>query len=421
MLGTSNYAIREIGKIRTEKKKLKRFFSEILLIRFANSVIIAIILFFILEYTNVNSYMIGITILYLVLQIGVIDWLFQGIEDVKSITIRILLSKLVMLILIFLFIKSKDEYILYYLLLTIDSAASLVYGLYYVTKNIGFTSKNLNFTRHFRPMFFMFSVQFSISIYTLVDKIMLGALSSNAEVGYYTAALKLVKIFQATITSLGLVLLPRLSYYAQHENQKEYSALINKTLNFVLLTAIPLASGIFLVAEESIVLFAGKDYVNAIIPIRILSLTILIVALGSFFGTQVLLSINREKEFFIAVFIGAAVNITLNFLLIPKYSSIGASTATLFTEFVVALGCFYFAFKNCKALSFPRLNVVLKYLFLSLAFVFAGKMLPGDNLILLFISKILLGAIVYLGGLLLFRDVFFLKMLTSVKNMLLKK
>ena len=416
MLGTSTYAIREIGKIKDNPAILKKTFSEIFFLRIFNSLIIGLILFALLKYLKVSSYLLQVTLLYMILQIGVVDWLFQGIENVKSITIRILISKSLVLILIFLFVKTEDDYLLYILFMAIDASASLIYGIFYVAKNIGFTFYNLEFKKHIKPLLFLFAVQFSISVYTLVDKIMLGAISSNAEVGYYSTALKIVSMLQSIIASLRFVVLPRLSYYIKNENFKDFKVLVNKTLNFILFISMPLVFGLYIISEESILLFAGDQFANSIILTKILAVTILLTSFGNLYGTQILVSIDREKEFSIVVFSGAALNILLNIILIPEYSSLGASIATILTEILVAAGCTYFAYRYCKVLPLPKLKTVLTYFIVASFFLVIGQIKMYEGLIFTFLIKVLLSMILYFGALYMLKDRFFMELLQMARK-----
>lgn len=98
------------------------------------------------------------------------------------------------------------------------------------------------------------------SIYTHLDTVMLGFMHTNTELGYYNAAVKLKSILVSLITSMGTVLLPRLSYYYEMGKKEEFMRMISKALNFVMLLALPLSVYFIAFAEESILLLSGESF-----------------------------------------------------------------------------------------------------------------------------------------------------------------
>lgn len=415
-LGISTYGIREIALIRDDPKKLRKVFSELLIIRMINSFIVVVFLCFVLLSIKVDKPLMLITIIYMILQIGIIDWFFQGIEKLKEITWRVILTKLLVVVLIFVFIRRQEDYIWYYLFLTLDSIASLSYGLYFISKNVGFQINNLELKRHIKPMLLMFGVQFSVSVYTILDKIMLGALSSNDEVGYYTTALKIIKIVQTIVTSLGIVLLPRLSYYINNEDSENFGKLISKAYNFIFMIATPLVVGIIITSEDVIHLFAGIQFQKSGLLLKYLAIIILLVSLSNLYGTQILVSIRREKEFTIVVTIGALLNVLLNVLLIPTFKSQGAIVSTIITEFVVVLGCGFYAHRLYKGLPVPNFKQVFKFIFLAGLFIIVDQIIDFDNILMRLIFKITLCIAIYFLGLLLTKDKLLLESMSMIKK-----
>ena len=99
---------------------------------------------------------------------------------------------------------------------------------------------------------------------------MLGFMNTQTEVGLYSAAVKLKTVLVTAVTSLGTVLLPRLSYYIVNKMEAQFRDMIVKSFNFVLNFAVPLCAYFILFARDSILLLSGEEFLGAVIPMQIL-------------------------------------------------------------------------------------------------------------------------------------------------------
>ena len=173
------------------------------------------------------------------------------------------------------------------------------------------------------------------TIYTNLDTVMLGFMTTDADVGYYNAAVKIKVILVSVVTSLGTVLLPRASYYIQMGELKEFRRITRKALNFVFLMAMPLMLYFIYFAKEGIFFLSGDNYVGAIIPMQVIMPTLLLIGITNILGIQILVPTGREKIVLYSEIVGAIVDVIINALLIPVYASTGAAIGTLIAEFAV--------------------------------------------------------------------------------------
>lgn len=134
------------------------------------------------------------------------------------------------------------------------------------------------------------------SIYTNLDIVMLKFISGDVQTGYYTASVKIKTIVTSLVTSLGAVLLPRLSYYIEKGMKEEFKRMASKALGFVLLIALPLAVYFTMFAYESIGLVSGKAYLLASWPMRLIMPTVVFIGLSNILGMQVLVPTGRERQ-----------------------------------------------------------------------------------------------------------------------------
>ena len=175
----------------------------------------------------------------------------------------------------------------------------------------------------------------SISVYTAMDSVMLGFLSSDAEVGYYAAATKIKSILVSAVTALGGVLLPRMSNYVSEGKIRDFYKLIRKSFNFILIISIPITIYFIIMSDATISFLAGNGYDLAIMPMKIISLTVVFISLSNITGMQILVPTNRELLTTKSTIVGAVVNLLVNAITIPKFGAIGAAIGTVVAEFFV--------------------------------------------------------------------------------------
>ncbi|MDG2941713.1 flippase [Exercitatus varius] len=339
--GVANYGVRVIAQARDNKNTLTKVTHEILFINiimmFFAYVIFALTLFFSDKLwqerilLNISSLLIFFTI------IGV-EWFYKGVEQYQYITIRTIVLRLISLVATFIFINSKEDYISFAIISIFAAVGSSIINLINLRKYIDFKLYNhYEVLRHIKPMFLLFLTSFAIAVYTNTDATMLGFMRNDTDVGYYNAAIRIKAILLSIVTSLGVVLLPRLSYYIQHNMTEEFNSALNKSVNFIMLMALPVAIFFVLFAKETILVLAGSAYLEAVFPLQIVMGTVLFIGITNILGIQILLPLKRDGALLISVICGAIVDIILNLFFIPKFGATGAAISTTTAEFIVLL------------------------------------------------------------------------------------
>ena len=144
------------------------------------------------------------------------------------------------------------------------------------------------------------------------------------------------------ITSLGTVLLPRLSYYIEKKDKGAFQRMVVKAFNFVMIIGISVSVYFTFMAPEAIQLLAGESYGASVLPMQILMPAVLFIGLSNITGIQILTPQGEEKKVLYSIIWGALLDFVLNLFLIGKYGATGAAFATLLAEFVVlAVQCMY--------------------------------------------------------------------------------
>lgn len=266
------------------------------------------------------------------------EWLYKGLEQYTYITVRSIVFKFVALIAMFLLIHRQEDYVIYGGITIFAASASNIFNLINAHKYIDMhLVGNYRPQRHLKAVAVFFAMACATTIYTHLDTVMLGFMATDEDVGYYNAAVRIKTILVSIVTSLGTVLLPRASYYIEHKEYEEFKRISRKALNFVVILASPLMLYFTLFAREGILLLSGNAYEKAVLPMQIIMPTLLFIGLSNITGIQILVPMGKEKVVLHSEIAGAIVDLVINALLIPRYTSAGAALGTLIAELVVLL------------------------------------------------------------------------------------
>ncbi len=175
----------------------------------------------------------------------------------------------------------------------------------------------------------------AISLYTQVDKIMLGSMLDAETVGYYTAATTIATLWEfipvAVINSAKVLILKK-----KGNDEKEYMRLLSLLLCGISVMSLAVSVVLVLFGKLAIYILYGNDYMVAYAPLAILMWSTGFAMIGSARGSTWILAENLNKYSKYYVFISSAVNIVLNALLIPRFGLTGAATATLISQITTA-------------------------------------------------------------------------------------
>lgn len=338
-LGIPTYGIRVCAQVRDDKKKLSRTVQELLGISIWTTEA-AYLLFFIGFWTvprmraDKTLFLIVSTMIFFN-SIGM-EWLYKGLEEYSYITIRSIIVKIISVGAMFLLVKSKEDYVIYGGISIFASSASNVLNFMNAHKYVSLRpTGKYNFRQHMKPIMIFFAMSCATTIYTNLDTVMLGFIKTDEDVGYYNAAVKIKGILVSIITSLGTVLLPRASYYIEHNLKREFEEITKKAINFVCVAALPMMVYFILYAREGIYFLSGDTYGGSVLPMQILMPTLFFIGLTNIMGIQVMVPLGKEKWVLYSVTLGAIVDMLINAVLIPGMASSGAAIGTLIAEAAV--------------------------------------------------------------------------------------
>ena len=400
-IGIPLYAVREIARTRENINERNKNAIEIALLAIFLTIFGYLAVFIIGQLVpsiHANLKLFYILSLYIFFTAIGVEWFYTAIENFKYITIRGLLVKSILLIPLFLFVKTKNDILIYGLITVSFSVGNNILNFIHLRKFITFSSiqwNKLNIFRHIKPAFHVFILNIATSIYTVLNPVLLGFISNNREVGYFTAGIKLSNIIMIVVTSMATVLLPRVSNLVQTNQRKQFNELITKVYHYYMALAFPFTAGLLVLCAPLTLLICGKAFYPACYTTALTAPTVIFISITNIIGIQILYPYGKEDMVTLSTIVGAIANLILGLLLIPSYGAVGAAISTTSAELSVLiiqvkLGAKYIPF---NLIDKNILVYITAALIMSIA-VFATKLL-FSNLILQIVASTLVGIITY--------------------------
>ena len=364
-----------------------------------------IAIFSILQMGGVIPLMVGVVLFERMFDIS---WLFSGKEDFKKITLRNTVVRLVGVICIFTFIKSSDDLYLYiFLIVTINFLGQLVMWVpaKKFIKRPSFNTKIMKKDLH--PIVLLFLPQVAISLYVVLDRTLLGLLGSYSDVGIYEQGQKLTSILITVVTSLGVVMLPRVANLLSERREEEAQNMVKFSFILYNLIIFPMIFGLIAVNEVFVKLFLGQNFQDVKYVLYIIVFNLMFIGWTNILGYQVLVVRNKNKEFMLSTTIPAFISVAVNIAVIPFFGYIGASITSVVVEILVFAIQWYYS-RNIinKNLLFNKdlVKIICSSLVMFGA-VMLCKMTLGLDGIIGLIIYLVVGGISYLGMLFLLKTV----------------
>lgn len=392
LLGLNNYGNRTIASVQSNVEKRSRAFTEMYAMQILTFILSAIVyvlyvLFFSVD--KVAATIMGILVLSSALDI---NWFFFGMELFKLTVTRNALIKVGTAICIFVFVKEKNDVYKYILIMALSVLLSQMCLWPFVKKYIHLSKPRFkDIKKHFKPNLILFVPVIAISLYKIMDKVMLGYMSTMSEVGFYENAEKIINIALTLINAVGTVMLPRMTALISQNNVKESRKYIDKSMLLVLAYSNAVMFGIFSVGNMFATVYYGDEFKRTGEIMVLLAVTVVFLGCGNVIRTQFLIPMKQDKAYIYSAVIGAAVNLIINSLLIPRYAAIGAAIGTIAAELCVLIYQLFYCRRELNLFKFAGYELV--FCFFGLLMVALIKVLPdfGSSMINLMVSVIVGG------------------------------
>lgn len=438
-LGFHQYSQRKIASLQKDVKKQSLVFWEVFIMKFIVSFIMLIIYGVFLLFMTKSDYF----ILFLIFTIDLssilfdISYFYQGNEKFGIMAFRNSVVKITVVILIFVFVKTKNDLNVYAFLNVLAifiSTISLWITVPRYLKKIN--RRELNIFQHFLPALKLFIPALTLTLYVTINKTLIGMLvpgtvivngmevrNANIQNGLFEQAYKVYTLSVLFLTSLGAVMIPRNARELSEGKIENFKKNINKAIQFTMLFGFPIVFGLWATAYNFSGWFYGPGFDGVELVIIMLAPRALFQGLNNIFGMQYMIPKEFDKQYSLFVLLGGTINIILSIPLIIMFGAFGAAISSTLAEFILMVAMVIYL-KKKEQLQF---NVPLKYFFTGLI-MFSGVYSVGYFLKSSIPNTLLLvsiGGIFYTAMMLITKDELFSEItnfaFSGIKGIIKKK
>lgn len=377
MLGIYNYGLRGISSNRNDLEKVRYIYKNLFSIGlFSNLFFLSIYIIFLIFIVK-DPIIKTMGLIYsgnLAAQLFYVEWVNEGFEEFKFITIKTIILRFLSLIAIFLFIRNSTDAFVYVIIMTVVCIANYLVSFFYAQKRIGLTFREtfsgLQPIKFLGPLFIILVLKNTGILYTVVDRTMLGYFTGTDNVALFSIGQKIVEICKSMVLSIVFATLPRLAVYLKEDKELYQKGLI-KIVRLVIALIFPVGIGLFMLSEDIIWIFGGYQYMGGVMAMRIFALRIIFLCVESIIYNQVLFLHGKEKIILKYNICCGVLNVFLNFIILKlKYLTPATAILTTFiSEIIFEILMLAFIKRNIsfKLGLFRRYN--LKYIIISITFI----------------------------------------------------
>ena len=294
-----------------------------------------------------------------------IEYFFQSHIKAKISSITKILSlSIVFLYKIYLIIINANlsAFIIAYLL---DSVIISIFLL-----SIYLNIQNINFFKYFNLIIArkiiksatpLFLSAIATIIFTRIDQIMIQSMLSMKEVGIYSIAVRIFESWILLPVIISTSILPIIVKY-QLKNKILYHKFLTKIMSYLVWSCILFSIITYFFGKSVIIIVFGFEYLNSAAVLNILVWASIFSSMGSI-STRYFIVEKIENKIFIRTFMGAIINIILNFILIKKFGINGAAISTLISLIIINYFLDLFD-KDLKQLFVIKNEAIFKGIFL---------------------------------------------------------
>ncbi|MDE6393549.1 MAG: oligosaccharide flippase family protein [Muribaculaceae bacterium] len=345
MMGISILGIRETAKAGGSPEGLGRVLSGLLAV---NGVMTLVCLVAMAAVTvavpqlREHWRLMGVGMCKLLFNLFIVEWFWRGIGKFRYITVRTVVVRAAYVAAVFLTVKGPDDTFLYYFLtmtvVAVTAAVNMWRTRLYVAFPQGIVSLRRaaeDARRYARPFFSLGTYMLLTAFYTTLNVVILGFVSTDTEVGYYSTAVKLFSIFLALITALGMAVMPRTSVLASQGRRDVIRKESVRYVRVLICAAVPVSVLGVVFAPEAVMLLCGPGYEGAVLPVRIIFPFIVVFAIEQLLVMQILTPLGRDRAVNRNSLVAAAAGVVLNALLVPRFGAAGSAVVWVTCETIV--------------------------------------------------------------------------------------
>lgn len=349
-LGISTFAIREGARYRDDCEKMSDFASEVFSINVITTVVsycLLAIVITIIPTLKENAKILFVLSTAIAFTTAGCEWVFNIYEDFSYLAIRSIAFQFISMILMFLFVKSEKEVLNYAIITVVSSSGASFINAFsrrkYCKVRFCITSE---MKKMFIPILVLFANTIATTIYVNSDTTLVGAIAGNYYTGLYAVATRIYLIVKQVLSAMIVVSIPRLSALLGQKKKKEFENVGNRIINMLFVIIVPAMIGLYVIADNIVLILSGSEYVEAVPSLRILTIALFFSLFSWFYTSCVLIPFGKEKMVLKITIFTAIVNVILNLILIPIWKHNAAAFTTVIAEGISMIACMQYGKKD---------------------------------------------------------------------------
>lgn len=385
--GIASIGYRYIPQCNEDKEKRNHVFCSLVSLHLIMSVVVLVV-YILAVYTlpqlqeHKYLYIVGATKVFL--NVFLVEWLFEGMQDFRYITIRTIAIRMAYVIGIFIFIHTSDDYDRYVYITIGQVVINSIINWKYSKRFVTFSFRLSGIKEFVFPVISMGINRILLSFYSTFNVLFLGFACSNLAVGYFTTATKLYSIFIGLISAFNGVLVPHINALIGQGDIEGFKSKVSLSFSLVNVLSIPFTVVAIIMAPEIIRFVAGEGYESAILPFQIISIQITLVGMAQVTENQILLSLKRFKEVLFCTLVSTLFSIGILLFYAKRYAEVAGALAVAIPHFIECILLLYYA-KRAMNFEYPLRELLITVLVsIPIVFIcFVFKMLCASYLLAL--------------------------------------
>lgn len=400
LMGISMYGSKKISLKRHDEMAVNDEYASLLTVQLLNVGLAALIYFlYVTFFVNNNQVIYWIQMLYVISAGFDMTWFLSGLERFREIAVRNIIVNVLSALMIFFFVHTEADLAIYTLIKvgTIFISQLIIFVPVFLKQQFYLVNvKQIKLA--YQGLFLLFIPVLADTLFQTMDKVMLGIYASYAAVGLYYSSRMITDIPQTVITSLNIILFPRITHLLSQNKRAESNKLFYQSFILIIALSLATAFGVSAIARDFVGIFFGASYGAVADYVPSLSLYICLAAWSGTIRYQYLIPHSLERVYVVAIILGSGINLVLNSLLIPSLGVYGSILATIISELVI---CVYQTYPIRKEIPLKELlGYVIIFAGLSflmyLALGWLRLLLLGRlSTVLLLASEIIVGGLVF--------------------------
>lgn len=371
--GVYNYGIREINRVRDDKKALSALFTNLFCFSMATTLLTSAFYlgYVLLAVEKAQQTVFAAMLIQILANAFMVEWLNEALENYGFITKKTMLVRVISTILLFLIVRHPEDVLIYAVLMSVTVLVNNLASFAYIKRRIPFDFSNVRPFRLLAPLSVMLVIANINYLYTQLDRLFLMGAVGQTALTEYTKPSDIINMILLVVQSFLLASVPRLSYYVSHGRKEDYLELLDKSSRSYFMLIYPVCVGMFCLSYEIIYFYASPKWLASVPVMQVFALRCIITSVYSIFTNQIMYLHDRERSMVKILALGGGLNLVMDTALTLGgwLTPVTAIASTGFAELIM-LSVMYWFIRKRMGVAFRLFSFRnFKYLLYSLAFL----------------------------------------------------